>query len=400
MCTHAFIPYSIAEVQGLYGPLQILEARIHEVWALQQLQPGDWRTTRGDTLQVLDCGTFNRGAGPDFRDAVLRVNGEKRVGDIELHLYREDWWRHGHDGDPRYDRVLLHGVLFPGGMPRPIRTAAGSEPYEWVLAPWLREDLESLSGGEPGIFGERVPDLREWIAHCATEEVRLTLQVGADRRFDIKEGMAHALLQTHPLDEALHRLFLYYLGYPHDRRSFLAVAEAYPLTAWLQPAVVEEIRRVFADSIHWNWGRPLNRPLLRLRQYQRLVASQPDGCLQLTGLARRWAGQTGDCAPREAAKVWLREFAALMGAQLPGSLLNRLWIDAVLPLLTAAGLLPAALAAARWFHAPCGPMPNGLREVLQILQGADPCLRPTCNGWLQGLLWQEDQLRLQRLHRC
>ena len=163
----ASIPPRVAELQGLYGPLQILEGTVQKVWFLQELQAGEWRTRSGRRLAVRFAGRWNRGAGPDFRDAVIELDGEPRVGDVEVHLYREDWWRHGHDADAGYDRVVLHVVLFGGGMQRELRTAAGRMPEEWVMGPWMREDLEAVSGGEPGLFGELGPEGREWMGPAA-----------------------------------------------------------------------------------------------------------------------------------------------------------------------------------------------------------------------------------------
>ncbi len=44
-------------------------------------------TTSGDKIDIIQFGTWNREAGPDFRDAAIRVNGREPVrGCIEIDL--------------------------------------------------------------------------------------------------------------------------------------------------------------------------------------------------------------------------------------------------------------------------------------------------------------------------
>ena len=75
-------------------------------------------TTEGRSLQVLYPGRPAPHAGPDFRDTVLITeDGELVRGDTEVHLRRRDWDGHGHRGDPRYSRVVLHLYTKGGGRP-------------------------------------------------------------------------------------------------------------------------------------------------------------------------------------------------------------------------------------------------------------------------------------------
>src|SRR5215468_8701652 len=81
----------------------------------------------GKTLQLVFPGSPGSSSGPDVRDAVLCTvpvstpahpvtsqPGEavqRLTGDVEFHVHASDWWAHGHDRDPRYNRVILHIVL-------------------------------------------------------------------------------------------------------------------------------------------------------------------------------------------------------------------------------------------------------------------------------------------------
>src|SRR5215211_6634175 len=53
-------------------------------------------------------GTWTHGFGPDFRDAMIVIDGRDLVaGSIELHLRSGGWRAHGHHLDPRYNEVVL-----------------------------------------------------------------------------------------------------------------------------------------------------------------------------------------------------------------------------------------------------------------------------------------------------
>jgi Protein of unknown function (DUF2851) len=88
------------------------ERDIARRWASGELIGVPLRTTGGERLTVLYPGRPGGGAGPDFRDAVIRLGDAQTLcGDVELHLRGGDWRAHGHMDDPHYGRVILHVVL-------------------------------------------------------------------------------------------------------------------------------------------------------------------------------------------------------------------------------------------------------------------------------------------------
>ncbi len=67
----------------------------------------------GKPCQLVYAGRAGSAAGPDIHDAVLYFSetGERRVGDVELHVRASDWYTHQHHTDARYNNVILHVVL-------------------------------------------------------------------------------------------------------------------------------------------------------------------------------------------------------------------------------------------------------------------------------------------------
>lgn len=83
---------------------------MHYAWRYRQLSPSSMVTADGRRVDVIDPGRLNTDSGPDFFNAKLRIGDQMWVGDVEMHLRASDWHRHGHDGDPAYESVVLHVV--------------------------------------------------------------------------------------------------------------------------------------------------------------------------------------------------------------------------------------------------------------------------------------------------
>ena len=80
------------------------------VWQHRLWIPGQLRTTDGRRVCIVDQGVLNNGSGPDFFNAKINIDGHAWAGDVEIHVRASDWHRHGHDGNPAYDSVVLHVV--------------------------------------------------------------------------------------------------------------------------------------------------------------------------------------------------------------------------------------------------------------------------------------------------
>jgi len=83
---------------------------VQALWYDGALRPKDLRTTEGIPVRVVDPGTWNVEAGPDFYHAVLEVGTSRQrlAGDVEIHLHPSGWRMHGHADDPAYARVIAH----------------------------------------------------------------------------------------------------------------------------------------------------------------------------------------------------------------------------------------------------------------------------------------------------
>ena len=114
------------------------EKLLQVIWNEQLLKP-PIRGAGGQEIKVIHPGIWNVEAGPDFRDAVLVIDGVTHRGSVEIHLRPGNWTEHGHQHDPAYAAAILHVVWhdpksrteFPAGIPlcelrKPPRNVCGS----------------------------------------------------------------------------------------------------------------------------------------------------------------------------------------------------------------------------------------------------------------------------------
>lgn len=86
-----------------------MENLMYYVW--QQRLFSSLVTIDGDPIEVIHPGLRNTGAGPDFFNAKIRMDGLLFAGNVEMHVRASDWYRHNHNEDRSYDSVVLHVVM-------------------------------------------------------------------------------------------------------------------------------------------------------------------------------------------------------------------------------------------------------------------------------------------------
>lgn len=86
-----------------------MENLMYYVW--QQRLFSSLVTVDGDPIEVIHPGLRNTGAGPDFFNAKIRMDGLLFAGNVEMHVRASDWYRHNHNEDRSYDSVVLHVVM-------------------------------------------------------------------------------------------------------------------------------------------------------------------------------------------------------------------------------------------------------------------------------------------------
>ena len=159
---------------------------------------------KGHRYEVIFPGVKNQGAGPDFTGAVLRRGDRTFGGDVELHLEQSGWKAHGHNRDPAYNGVVLQVVL---------RLARNSENY--ASPPTATVAFKSVSPVAP-----RPPNM----SPAELEDLGMERFVAKSGgfRLDLDSGMDSGQILYQGTMEAM--------GYARNRKPFLALAKAVPLS--------------------------------------------------------------------------------------------------------------------------------------------------------------------------
>lgn len=387
--------HTVAEMQGLYGPFTMAERVLQKIWLQQDFASGAATLSDGRKLEVLAHGRWNFLAGPDFKDARLRIDGREVRGDVEVHFHARDWNAHGHAMDPAFGDVVLHVLLFPPSPDAPpSHRTDGREIPALVLLPLLHRDLEEYAADDAL---EALTARDDWqrieeLAGQPPEALQEQLRTLAAKRWEAKVASARQRLAKLGWEAAAHHAALEVLGYRQNRVPMLAAAGRWPLPVWREGVQLES---VLEAALGWrgHGGRPANHPRTRLSQYQRWVASVPDWPEQLAewGRAVEVPASTAWTAPtshlrrsgrfgRLREELWRR----IAGQAVGGPRLDTLVCDGFLPLVAAAQGRDDLQTL--WFHWFAGDLPDAVCRNLQQLFGANSRDHPLCHGAAQGLL--------------
>lgn len=83
---------------------------LHHVWQFKKFDIANLKTTKGESIQILNSGQYLQLAGPDFFNSQIIIGNQKWAGNVEIHLKSSDWYVHNHEKDSNYDSVILHVV--------------------------------------------------------------------------------------------------------------------------------------------------------------------------------------------------------------------------------------------------------------------------------------------------
>ena len=204
------------------------EIDLSRAWA-EAMWPGDLRLVDGRRLQIIYRGVWTNSNGPDFRDAMIEIDGSFLRGSVEIHLRASDWYRHGHDRNDAYDDVVLH-VVMTDDRSTAVKTSGGdaiatldAAAYLGALSPSHRK-YDALILASLGTrtclptLGSRNPDL-----------VREALRQRGWRRLTEKQRKFSQDLQVLTASETLYRGLLDALGYSNNRRPMRELGALIPL---------------------------------------------------------------------------------------------------------------------------------------------------------------------------
>jgi hypothetical protein len=113
------------------------------IWQNLEFDCTDLNTVCGKPLNIIQQGTINHGAGPDFTGAHILAEGLDWHGSVEIHKTASGWFRHRHQTDEHFNSVVLH-VVFEEVNLKNVFTENGAVPLTLCLKPYLHKSLHQL----------------------------------------------------------------------------------------------------------------------------------------------------------------------------------------------------------------------------------------------------------------
>ncbi|MBL7961080.1 DUF2851 family protein, partial [bacterium] len=98
------------------------EKIIQAIWHHLFLKMEELAATDGTPIKILDRGVWNNDAGPDFKEAKIKIGENVMTGDVEVHWKTSDWKHHRHTENSSYDKVILHVVFIDDDEEKRIPT--------------------------------------------------------------------------------------------------------------------------------------------------------------------------------------------------------------------------------------------------------------------------------------
>jgi len=89
----------------------IAEHFIYQLWEKNYFSSIPLKTIDEKDVSIISPGIRNEDEGPDFKDAVIKIDEKIYHGDVEIHRATEDWYVHGHHANPAYNNVIFHLVI-------------------------------------------------------------------------------------------------------------------------------------------------------------------------------------------------------------------------------------------------------------------------------------------------
>ena len=182
-------------------------------------------STAGDKVDIIQFGTWNREAGPDFRDAAIQINGGEPVrGCIEIDLLDRSWETHSHAISPAFEATVLHVFVEKSHREFFTRTRSNRNIPQVCIDP----------ATAPEVFNPNIPLARPGrcqapLKDLPVERVYGVLQAAAQFRLRQKANRIRNKVDTHGRDETLFQEIASALGYKENKLPFTLLAQRLPL---------------------------------------------------------------------------------------------------------------------------------------------------------------------------
>lgn len=203
------------------------ELLLQKLWKSRKLFTRPLQTVNGEIVEVIFAGTENLDAGPDFKDAVLKIAGRLIKGDVEVHLDELGWYEHGHHSDPRYNNVILHLISRQSTGKKFIEREDGAPVHQLCVdAEQQKISLWSKRASETEPQIRVIEDCP--LSQTAAAKILDTIHEAGQRRLAVRAEQLREDLPGMSWDNLIYKKIMEALGYSKNQAPFLKLAELAP----------------------------------------------------------------------------------------------------------------------------------------------------------------------------
>ena len=200
--------------------------------------------TEGEEIEVVQFGHWNRGAGPDFTEVALRINGVLKRGSLEIDLDVRNWEGHGHSANPGFNEVVLHVFTDQPAMNRVFTRTAEHRNIPQLLLP----QFTGLQG-PPDFLPEAFPGrCVAPLSRMGNEEVESLLVAAAQYRLRRKSERLRVMIHSTSGEQAMFQALAEALGFRQNKTAMAILAQRCPVKALLGMEESEREARLFGAA--------------------------------------------------------------------------------------------------------------------------------------------------------
>ena len=192
----------------------------------------DHLSNHGQKISIISPGEWNRGAGPDFINATVKIDGKLLHGPIELDLDSRNWELHGHHQSPYFDAVILHIVLHDSGPTFFTRSFNHRDIPRIILSP----AVVNAALGRPRLSQALARPGRclQPLAQMPVEDAASLLRESAKHRAQLKATRFEQTAKLHGFSQALWESLADALGFSANRLPMRLLAQRLPIKKLLK----------------------------------------------------------------------------------------------------------------------------------------------------------------------
>jgi len=208
--------------------MKITEEILHRIWDGEYLTR-ELETSDGRKIEILYHGQRNPDTGPDFKEALIKIDGVPTRGDVEVHTHASDWRTHSHHLDPRYNNVILHAVMWADeGESETIKENGQKIPI-LILSRYLDESFLSLQQESIAPISQYCP-----LSENDEEKIIKVVERWGEERLRLKAERFRGERRGHSWDQLLYQGVMEALGYSKNQLPFLRLARRLPIETLFQ----------------------------------------------------------------------------------------------------------------------------------------------------------------------